>query len=173
MANEAESFDYGDTPSNADQDPMSILNQDFSLEDEYKEAPLVPQGNYQGNVTNVTLDVKSHAILWNITLDGNGGSQSDGETPIDGQVVFYRNWLPKSGDENEMIKSGGMTKRQWKINALADFARVMSINMNTPDVIKETIENGEWIGLRVLCAIGLDEYQGVVRNQVNKMAQVE
>ncbi len=150
---------------------MAALNQDFSLEDEYKQPPLVPQGNYQGNVTKVAVD--KGAIVWHITLDGNDGFQSDGSTPIDGQLVWYRNWLPKPGDENEMIKSGGQTKRQWKINALSDFAKVMKVNMNTPQDIVEAIENADWIGLRVVCAVALDEYQGVVRNVVNKMSQVD
>ena len=166
-----EEFNFSDT--DAPPEEMDILNQDFNLEDEYKPAPLVPQGNYQGNVTNVTVDAKGHAILWQIALDGNGGYQSDGETPIDGQVMFYRAWLPKSGDDSEMIKSGGMTKRQWKINALADFSKAMGINMSTPAVIKEAIENSDWIGIRVTMAVTFDEYQGVVRNQVNKMKKVD
>jgi len=166
-----EEFNFADT--DAPPEEMDILNQDFNLEDEYKPAPLVPQGNYQGNVTNVTVDARGHAILWQITLDGNGGYQSDGETPIDGQVMFYRAWLPKSGDDSEMIKSGGMTKRQWKINALADFSKAMGINMSTPAVIKEAIENSDWIGIRVTMAVTFDEYQGVVRNQVNKMKKVD
>ena len=166
-----EEFNF--TDADAPPEEMDILNQDFNLEDEYKPAPLVPQGNYQGNVTNVTVDARGHAILWQIALDGNGGYQSDGETPIDGQVMFYRAWLPKSGDDSEMIKSGGMTKRQWKINALADFSKAMGINMSTPAVIKEAIENSDWIGIRVTMAVTFDEYQGVVRNQVNKMKKVD
>ena len=166
-----EEFNFADT--DAPPEEMDILNQDFNLEDEYKPAPLVPQGNYQGNVTNITVDARGHAILWQIALDGNGGYQSDGETPIDGQVMFYRAWLPKSGDDSEMIKSGGMTKRQWKINALADFSKAMGINMSTPAVIKEAIENSDWIGIRVTMAVTFDEYQGVVRNQVNKMKKVD
>ena len=165
-----EEFNFADTQQDGEEDPMAALNQDFSLEDEYKQPPLVPQGNYQGNVTLVA--PSKGAIVWTVTLDGNDGFQSDGETPIDGQLVWYRNWLPKSGDENEMTKSGGQTKRQWKINALSDFAKVMGVNMNTPTKIVEAIENGDWIGLRVVCAVSLDEYQGVVRNVVNKMSQV-
>ena len=164
-------FEFGDNAGQ--EDPMAaVMNQDFNLEDDYKLAPLIPQGNYQGNVTNVSVDAKAHAILWHVTLDGNGGYQSDGETPIDGQVTFFRNWLPKDGDNVEMIKSGGMTKRQWKINALADFSKGMGINMTTPKVIMESIENSDWIGIRVSIAVTFDEYQGNVRNQVNKMKKV-
>jgi len=166
-------FEFGSADAQAEDAMAAVMNVDFNLEDEYKLAPLVPQGNYQGNVTNVSIDAKGHAILWQVTLDGNGGYQSDGETPIDGQVMFYRAWLPKSGDDSEMIKSGGMTKRQWKINALSDFSKGMGIDMSTPAVIKEAIENSDWIGIRVNMAVTFDEYQGVVRNQVNKMKKVD
>ena len=168
-----ETFDFADMPTGEDAETTNIFNQDFSLEDDYKPPPLIPQGNYQGNVTNVTVDGKSHAILWHITLEGNGGFQSDGETPIDGQIVWLRNWMPKASDVNKMIKSGSMTKRQWKINALADFAKEMQINMNSRKEIIKGIKDGKWIGIRVLCTVDIDEYLGNVRNVVNRMKSLE
>jgi len=165
-----EEFDFNDTPTE-ELTEADVLNQDFSLEDEYKEPPLIIKGNYEGNVTKVSVDAKSHAILWQVVLEGNGGMRSDGSTPVDGAMVFYRNWIPKAVDTNEMIKSGIMTKRQWKINALKKFADEMGINMDKPSIIKEAIENGDWIGLRVLCTVDISEYQGQFRNDVARMKQ--
>lgn len=170
---ETEFIDYNDAPGEEDTDPMAALNQDFSLDDEYKEPPLLRKSNYYGNVTKVGVDAKSHAIVFTTILEGNDGFQSDGSTPVDGQMVWYRVWLPKAVDANEMIKSGNMTKRQWKINNMKQVADRLGINMNTPDVIKEAIENGDWIGLRVLCAVDIREYQGVVSNEVTKMVAAE
>ncbi len=160
-------FDFSDTPE--DETPAAILNEDFSLEDEYKPEPLVPQGNYFANVIGVTVDAKSKALVWNICLDGNGGMQSDGETPIDGKHVWYRNWLPRQGDDQEMIKTGTMTKRQSKINMLKRFADDMKISIDTPAKIIESVEEGLWVGLRVIAAVGINEYMGITRNEVNKM----
>jgi len=164
-----EEFDYTDT--HGEEDPMEALNQDFSLEDEYKEQPLLRQSNYIGNVTKV--GISNHAIVFTVVLADNGGFQSDGTTPVDGQAVWFRAWLPKASDTNEMIKSGGMTKRQWKINNLKQVSDQLEINMDTPTIIKEAIENGDWIGLRVLCSIGLREYQGRVSNEVTKIRAYE
>ena len=72
-----------------------------------------------------------------------------------------------------MIKSGTMTKRQWKINALKEFSSAMEIDMNTPATIKEAIENGDWTGMRVLCTIDIREYQGRFSNDVSRMKAIE
>jgi len=166
--------DYSDTPSAEDVAPMAWLsNQDFSLEDEYKEPPLLRKSNYYGNITKVGVDAKSSAIVFTAVLEGNGGFQSDGTTPVDGQVVWYRVWLPKAGDANEMIKSGKSTKRQWKINNMQDAADRLGINMNNSTVIKESIEDGDWIGLRVICAVDIEEFEGKVSNKVTKMVAEE
>lgn len=142
----------------------------FNLEDEYKPEPLITSGNYRGNVISVVLD---KAIVWKVALDGNGGVMSDGETPIDGSHQFFRNWLPKPGDENEPTKDGRSNKRQSKINMLKSFADGMKINMNSPAIIAETIANQDWIGLQVMATISISEYMGVVRNQIDKMVIIE
>ena len=142
---------------------------DFDLEDEYKPEPLVPNGNYRGNVVGVAYEPKDNAIVWKVVLDGNGGVMSDGETPIDGWMGYVRNWQPKLGDENEMTKDNRMTKRQSKINMMKRFAEGMKINMNTPKIIATAIANQDWIGIPVICSIGLNEFQGRTTNQISRM----
>ena len=156
--------DEGDAPS---------LDTNFNLEDEYKEEPLVAGGNYRGNVIGVVKDSEKNAIVWKVALADNGGVMSDGETPVDGSHHYYRNWLPRPGDENEPTKSGRGTKRQSKINMMKQFADGMKINMNSPAIIAESIANQDWIGAEVIATISLSEYMGVTRNQIDKMILAE
>jgi len=155
------------------EEEMGGLDTDFDLEDEYKEEPLVPNGNYRGNVVGVSHEAKDYNIAWKVVLDGNGGVLSDGETPIDGWAGYYRNWLPKPGDDNEMTKDGRQTKRQAKVNMMKKFADGMKINMNTKKIIIESLMNQDWVGIPVIVAIGLDIYEGITRNQINKMVQAK
>jgi len=161
-----------DFPGEFDSQPG--IHGDFSLQDEYKPDPLTPQGNYRGNVVGVTVEAERHCITWKVCLDGNGGVQSDGNTPIDGSHQFFRNWLPKPGDDNEMEANGRVTKRQGKINRLSTFAGAMGIaeDMDTPVKIMESIEEQKWIGIEVICSVTINEYQGNVNNQVNKMVKL-
>ena len=145
------------------------LDTDFDLEDEYKPEPLVSSGNYRGNDIGVVFDSEKSDIVWKIALSENGGIMSDGETPIDGSHHYYRNWLPRPGDEVELTKSGRGTKRQSKINMMKQFADGMKISMNTPTIIAESITNQDWIGIPVVATISISEYMGVTRNQIDKM----
>lgn len=154
------------------EDPVS-LDTDFNLEDEFKADPLITTGNYFGNVISVTYDPAKYAILWTIALEGNLGEMSDGETPVDGSHQFYRNFLPKPGDESAVTSTGRGNKRQSKINMLTKFADGMGINMNSKEVILEALGNQDWVGIPVLCSIGLNEYMGTISNQVNKMVTAE
>ena len=80
---------------------------DFNVEDEFKAAPLVPSGKYEGNVTGVKFDPTAMALVWEVTLIAdNDVMMSDNETPVTGNVMYYRNWLPKAGDENIRTKTG-------------------------------------------------------------------
>ena len=146
---------------------------DFDLEDEYKPEPLVSSGNYRGNVIGVVLNTEKHAIVWKVALAENGGVMSDGETPIDGSHHYYRNWLPRPGDEDEPTKSGRGTKRQSKINMLKRFSEEMSINMNTPELIAESITQQDWIGISVMITVSINEYMGITRNQIDKMVVIK
>lgn len=168
---EVEDQAQGEDPFVSDEEASGVagLDTDFDLEDEYKPEPLVPGGNYRGNVTGVAPDVSQNCITWTVVLADNGGVMSDGETPIDGWVGYVRNWLPKTGDKNEMTKDNRQTKHQSKINMLTRFAEGMKINMNTPKIIAAAIANQDWVGIPVIVSVGLNEYQGVTRNQINKM----
>jgi len=150
-------------------DDIPTLDTDFNLEEEYKPEPLIPSGNYRGNVIGVVYEAEQSSIAWKVALDNNGGTMSDGETPIDGSHQYFRNFLPKPGDEAEVTKDGRNTKRQSKINMMTRFAEGMKINMNTPKTIAESIANQDWVGIPVIASIVLNEYMGVTRNQINKM----
>jgi len=144
----------------------------FDVEEEFKPEPLIPQGSYHGDVTAVSYDPEQNAVVWQVTLNDNGGVKSDGETPIDGSVLYYRNFLPREGDENELTRDGRMTKRQAKINMLRRFSDAMGVDMSTPAKIAEAIRNAEWIGLRVDVQVGIREYEGQVTNEIRKMIAV-
>lgn len=148
------------------------LATDFNLENDFKVEPLLANGNYSGNVVDVQLKLDKACIQWKIALDGNGGFMNDGETPVDGNNVYFNNWLPKKGDESTMTPSGRSTKFQSKVNQLARFAKGMGINMNTIGLIKEAIDNGDYIGMAVKVGIATSEYpagSGNMKNDVNSM----
>lgn len=150
----------------------NTISTSFNLENDFREEPLVPQGNYYASVTDVSIDTEKAAIVWKIVLQGNGAVMSDGETEVEGATLVFRNWLPRPGDENEMTATGRTTKFQSKVNQLAKFAKGMNINMNTPQAIQDAIDNGEWIGLDVLATVTISEYQGTTRNDVSRMSAV-
>ena len=84
----------------------SLGELDFNVDDEFKPEPLIPKGSYHGVVTKISFEPAKSCIAWSVCLHDNGGAMNDGETPIDGAYVYYRNWLPKPGDEDELTKSG-------------------------------------------------------------------
>ena len=94
---------------------------------------------------------------------------SDGETPIDGAHVYYRNWLPKPGDEDILTKSGKSSKRQSKINMLQDFQTALGVDMSTPTKIAEALGEQIWIGTEADLDVVVDEWQGRFRNSVNRV----
>ena len=94
---------------------------------------------------------------------------SDGETPIDGSVFVYRNWLPKPGDEVERTKKGTQTKKQAKINMLHDFAEAMKITMTTPKKILESIANCDWIGIEAQVKMGVRTWEGRTFNNIERV----
>lgn len=150
----------------------SDFESDFNVDDEYKPVPLIPTGTYTGHTTSVKLDKENQCIVWEVTLDEeNEGMLSDGETRIAGTREFYRNWLPKSGDEDIFTKSGKMTKRQAKVNMMKDFADKMQIDMSSIERIVDGITSGDWIGLPVTAKISIGEYEGRHRNQIDDMGK--
>lgn len=142
---------------------------DFNVEDEYKPDPLIPNGTYHGVVTKVTYKSDQFCLLWDCCLHDNGGVMNDGETPIDGAHVYYRNWMPKPGDEKVMTKAGRSTKWQSKINMLKAFEDEVGVDMTTPQRIATALSEQHWIGLEIDLDIGIDQYLGRFRNVANRM----
>jgi hypothetical protein len=150
----------------------ALANLDFDLEDEYKPSPVIPGGNYYGSVVGVSHMASKYAIAFKVCFNDNGVLMSDGATPVDGSHETYMVWLPKPGDDKEYESNGKFTKRQGKINRMADFAKELQINMRTPQIIAEQIIDGTWIGIPVLCTVDIEEYQGRVRNRIVRMKRV-
>lgn len=167
-------FDATSVPPGAEEgDPGAeagfVPDTEFDLEDEYKPEPLVPKGNFRGNVVGVAFEPLQNCIAWKVCLADNGGMMSDGETPIDGSHHYVRNWMPRPDDEKKMTKDGRQTKRQSKINMMKRFAENMKINMNTAKIIAEAIRDQDWIGISVIITITIGEWEGRIRNEASKM----
>lgn len=145
------------------------LDTNFNLEEEYKPSPLIPQGSYNGSIIEARLDESAGCIIIKVSLNGSGAYKTDGETEVDGSHEYMRIWLPKVGDEDQMTASGKQTKRQAKINMMKDAFDKLKLQINTFDDIKNIVEMGELIGLDVVASIGISEYQGRVRNEVNSL----
>jgi hypothetical protein len=137
---------------------------DFDIEDEFKPTPLVPKGSYTGHITEALFEGVMLALT--VTLNNNDGVLSDGVTPVDGMAIKYKVWFPKPGDETALIKSGIMTKRQWKINNAKKVAEALGISLNSRTVIMESIADGEWIGIPVIAKIDVKEYLGEISNEI-------
>lgn len=147
------------------------IDADFSVEDEYKPEPLIPAGTYHAASTKVTFDPAVQALVWTFVLHDNGGLMSDGETSVDGTQIFFRNWLPRPGDENELNSSGRATKRQSKINMLKQFSEQIGINMDTPASIITALTEQQWIGIEVDLVIQTREWEGKIFNDVKKVTK--
>lgn len=142
---------------------------DFNVNDEYKTPPLIPKGNYHAVSVATKFSPAQFCIVWEFNLHDNGGVMNDGDTPLDGAHVFFRNWLPKPGDENIPTKKGNMTKRQSKINMLKDFQDTLGLDMSTPQAIATALSESQWIGIEADVEVDIEEYQGRFRNVVNRV----
>lgn len=163
--------EFEDENVGTDSEGGQITDLNFNVQDEFKPDPLIPKGTYHGVVTEVKFEPSKFAIVWDICLHDNGGVMNDGETPIDNAHVYFRNWLPKPGDETTMTKSGKSTKRQSKINMLMDFQKGLDLDMSTPATIFQSLQEQIWIGLEVDADVDVDEYQGRFRNTCNKLSK--
>lgn len=146
---------------------MSEFEANFNIEEDATEEPLVPDGTYNGSITNVKFYPEGQNLKFYITLADNGGTCTDGETPVDGATVPLTVWFPKAGDQDEMTASGRQSKHQWKVNNIKKVATRLGIQMNTPDQIMEAINNSEWVGIEVSCKVSTNEYNGNINNQVD------
>lgn len=168
----AEDFDNNSSQNGNDtSNPGIDTSVDFNLSDEYKPEPLCPGGNYRANITSVSLDMAKSKLVFKVTLEDNGSYLSDGETPLGGLVLPFNVWLPKKGDEKELTSDGRQTKRQSKINMMTRTQDDLGINMNSMAAINQAVIESEWIGLPVIASVGLDEYQGRVRNQISRLVK--
>ena len=147
------------------------INADFNVEDEFKPDPLIPQGNYHASVIEVKFDGEQQAIVWKFCLHDNGGVMSDGETAVDGATIYFRNWLPKPGDENEPTSNGRTNKRQSKINMLKQFSSNIGVDMSTPTAIVSALQNQEWVGVEADLQITTREYEGRIFNDVRRVSK--
>jgi hypothetical protein len=166
IVEEEESYYDDDTDTDAN---ALLTSMDFNVDDEYKPDPLVPKATYHGVVTKISFNSEQFCIIWDICLHDNDGFMNDQETPIDGSHVWFRNWLPKPGDEKKPTKSGRNNKRQSKINMLKAFSEEFEIDMSTPQKIATSLDEAEWIGIELDADIEIDEYQGRFRNTVNRV----
>jgi len=140
---------------------------DFNVETDFKVEPLIPNGNYHGYVTKTS--ISGSAVVFTIVLSENGGVMSDGETELDGAQVFYRMWLPTEDDKTTPTKSGRATKWQWKVNNIKNVSDAFGLHISSLGDIKDAIEEARWLGIECMVEVTTDEYQGQVRNQVNKI----
>ena len=151
-------------------DPSDALgNLDFNVDEEYKPDPLIPKGIYHGVVISTKFNAAQFCIVWDFCLHDNGGVMNDGQSPVDGAHVFFRNWLPKPGDESIPTKSGKTNKRQSKINMLKDFQESLGIDMSTPAKIATGIQEQVWVGVEADLEVDAEEYQGRFRNVVGRV----
>ena len=150
-------------------DENTAVEADFDLEDDYKPAPLIPTGAFPGAITSATFEGVKLSFM--VTLNDTNSLMSDGETSVDGAVLPYNVWFPKAGDDQVLIKSGTMSKRQWKINNAKKVADSLKVNLNTRTVITEAIQDGEWVGIPVSVKVDIREYKGEISNEITDIAR--
>lgn len=156
-----------DNDTNYDMDDSEMDSAaDFNLDDDYKPDPLLRQGTYKGNVTEVAR--KGSRVIWKVVLDENGGFMSDGETEVDGTTYTFNNWLPRDADREERTASG-KNKFQTKVNMLKRFADGMGLNMVSIATIDQAIDEMLWVGLPVFVEMKNETYQGMTSSRINNM----
>lgn len=166
------SFEESDTPfPGGNLSDEIALETDFNVQEEYKEPPLIPNGTYYANVTDVKFDGEQQAIVFTWTLVDNGGVLSDGETPVDGSTIWSRVWLPREGDDTEMTKDNRMTKRAAKVSMMKRFSDKVKISMNTKADIIDGVVNQAWLGTSAKLKIVARTYEGRIFNDVKDFVQ--
>jgi len=146
---------------------LSSIDTSFDIENDFKPEPLIPPGTYRGNIIGTSFGA-GH-VRFKFSLADNGGYMSDGETEIDGNQLIFKLWLPKPGDETEYTASGRQTKRQWKINNMKKVFDELKITIKTFNDLQELVENQELIGTEIIAAVGLNEYNSNITNDVSTL----
>lgn len=141
---------------------------EFNLDEDYVPVPIIPPGPYRANLVKTILNAEMGAIVFECQLQGNPQVVcSDGTTPVDGQVVTMRLWLPKPGDENLRTPNGKQSKRQWKLNTIKETLDKMGISAPTITEIKRQIEAGDWNKDDVSIDVTVNTYKGQVSNDIS------
>lgn len=158
------------TDENQEPQPDYDYTDEFNLDKDYVPVPVIPAGPYNANIVSAKLDTALGAIVIMCQLQGNPDANcSDGTTPVDGQQVAFKLWLPKPGDEATMTKSGKQTKRQWKLNTIKETLDKLGINAPTISEIKNQIAAGTWNKDGVSVDVTVDTFKGQVNNNVNSI----
>lgn len=147
----------------------SLMAMDFDIDAEYKPEPFVPKATYKGFITEVKYLPDKFCLEFRVTLNGNSGVMSDGLTPIDGNVVPYKLWMPKPGDEMVPSNNGRSNKRQNKMNKLGEFKIATGIAISRPVEIVTAIRAGVFMGMPVEANVSLSEFEGNKYNEVSKL----
>lgn len=143
---------------------------EFDLDKDYKPVPLIPQGEYNGNIVEARMDDGIGAVVIVGQLQGNPEMMcSDAETPVDGQSVALKIWLPKPGDESAMTPKGNQTKRQWKLNNLKECMDKLGINAPTLSAMREQMAEGKWNLDNVTISVEVSTYKGQVSNDARSI----
>jgi len=148
---------------------------DFDLGSDVKPEPLIPQGKYTGSITKTKLSDDSSRMLVMVALNNNEGLMSDGETPIDGQVITYFVYFPMEADKARVSKTGKSTY-QWKINNLSKVAKSLGLHQaNTFADFQQVVQEAKLVGQDVVASISIEpHYQtGVPENRVASIAVTE
>lgn len=147
-------------------------NDDFDLDSDYKPVPLIPSGDYAGNIVETRVDDQIGAIVIVGQLQNNPEQVcSDGDTPVDGQSVALKLWLPKSGDETTMTPKGNQTKRQWKLNNIKESLDKLGIVAPTMTAIRDQIASGAWLLDDVVISVEVSTYKGQVSNDARSITR--
>jgi hypothetical protein len=62
-----------------------------------------------------------------------------------------------------------MTKKQSKLNQLQKFVKVMKLDVVTMSDIQRKVDEADWVGLEVVAAVAIREWQGAFSNEITKM----
>lgn len=151
----------------------TALDLNFDLKDDYKPVPVIPQGTYYCGITDTSINLKSGSIQIELTLEGNSGVLSDGETPIDGSKIMYHLWLPKENDDKEYTSSGRQTKKQWKVNNMHEFFMNLEHPVTNWSSIMETVNNKTLVGRQLMVEISIEEYKGRMQSRAQNVAPVK
>jgi len=148
---------------------------DFSVSGEYKEEPVPSVGNYRAILTGAKFNEDKYTINWEFTLRENGGNCvqmnstgnfEDTEIPVDGVKIFMNTNLPVASDKAKTTKSG-KPLYQWKLNHLGDLGKALHIQLESPKIIKESIQEGLYNDIPVTLELKLEEYEGRKIMKVN------